>query len=267
MCGIIGVVAKSPVNQLLYDGLLVLQHRGQDAAGIVTADDSTFHMHKGSGLVRDVFRTRNMRALMGTTGIAHCRYPTAGSAENSAEVAAAVRQLAVRHRARAQRQSHQFRAAQARAVPPGSAAREYQLRLGGAAQRAGARAAGRVRVRMRSTPATIFQAVSGVHRRCRGAYAVVAMIAGYGLLAFRDPYGIRPLVIGCARDRRGQGISGRLRERRARRTGLQAGARCGAGRGDLHRRGRQLLQPTVRAQSRRSTHASSSSSISRGPTR
>ena len=85
MCGIIGVVAKSPVNQLLYDGLLVLQHRGQDAAGIVTAEGSTFHMHKGSGLVRDVFRTRDMRTLHGHMGIAHCRYPTAGSAENSAE--------------------------------------------------------------------------------------------------------------------------------------------------------------------------------------
>src|SRR4029077_1606803 len=85
MCGIIGVVAKSPVNQLLYDGLLVLQHRGQDAAGMVTAEGSTFHMHKGSGLVRDVFRTRDMRNLQGNVGIAHCRYPTAGSADNSAE--------------------------------------------------------------------------------------------------------------------------------------------------------------------------------------
>ena len=75
MCGIIGVVAKSPVNQLLYDGLLVLQHRGQDAAGMVTAEGSTFHMHKGPGQVRDVFRTRNMRALLGNVGIGHCRYP------------------------------------------------------------------------------------------------------------------------------------------------------------------------------------------------
>ena len=77
MCGILGVVAKGAVNQLLYDGLLVLQHRGQDAAGIVTCEGSTFHMHKGPGLVRDVFRTRNMRALMGQMGIAHARYPTA----------------------------------------------------------------------------------------------------------------------------------------------------------------------------------------------
>src|SRR6185295_5489958 len=85
MCGIIGVVARSPVNQVLYDGLLLLQHRGQDAAGIVTAEYKTFHMHKGSGLVRDVFRTRDMRSLPGDMGIAHCRYPTAGSASNAGE--------------------------------------------------------------------------------------------------------------------------------------------------------------------------------------
>src|SRR5574343_1867697 len=85
MCGILGVVGQTPVNQLLYDGLQLLQHRGQDAAGIVTASDKTFHMHKGSGLVRDVFRTRNMRSLQGTAGIAHVRYPTAGSATSLAE--------------------------------------------------------------------------------------------------------------------------------------------------------------------------------------
>src|SRR5438034_97679 len=85
MCGILGVVAKTPVNQLLYDGLLLLQHRGQDAAGIVTSEHKAFHMHKGPGMVRDVFRTRNMRSLSGGTGIGHCRYPTAGSAFNAAE--------------------------------------------------------------------------------------------------------------------------------------------------------------------------------------
>ena len=85
MCGIVGVVSNAPVNQLLYDGLQVLQHRGQDAAGIATAESGRFHMHKASGLVRDVFRTRNMRNLAGNWGIGHCRYPTAGSAENSAE--------------------------------------------------------------------------------------------------------------------------------------------------------------------------------------
>ena len=85
MCGILGLVAQTPVNQLLYDGLLVLQHRGQDAAGIVTAQHNTFHMHKGNGLVRDVFRTRNMRSMVGNMGIGHVRYPTAGSSESPAE--------------------------------------------------------------------------------------------------------------------------------------------------------------------------------------
>ena len=85
MCGILGVVSKTPVNQTLYDGLLLLQHRGQDAAGIVTSVFNTFHMHKGPGLVRDVFRTRDMRSLPGEMGIGHCRYPTAGSAFNAGE--------------------------------------------------------------------------------------------------------------------------------------------------------------------------------------
>lgn len=85
MCGIVGVMGRAPVNQVLYDALQLLQHRGQDAAGIVTADGNTFHMHKGLGLVRDVFRTRDMRSLTGFSGIGHCRYPTAGSAKSPAE--------------------------------------------------------------------------------------------------------------------------------------------------------------------------------------
>src|SRR2546425_7871963 len=85
MCGIIGAVTHTPVNQLLYDGLLLLQHRGQDAAGIVTSEGPVFHMYKGAGYVRDVFRTRNMRELSGNAGIGHCRYPTAGSAWSDLE--------------------------------------------------------------------------------------------------------------------------------------------------------------------------------------
>lgn len=85
MCGVLGMVAHEPVNQLLYDGLQVLQHRGQDAAGIVTAEGDMFHMHKDTGMVRDVFRTRDMRNLVGHVGIAHVRYPTAGNAGSSAE--------------------------------------------------------------------------------------------------------------------------------------------------------------------------------------
>ena len=85
MCGVLGVVAAGSVNQILYDGLLLLQHRGQDAAGIVTSSRNAFHMHKGPGLVRDVFRTRDMRSLPGEMGLAHCRYPTAGSAFSADE--------------------------------------------------------------------------------------------------------------------------------------------------------------------------------------
>ena len=202
MCGIIGVVARSPVNQLLYDGLLVLQHRGQDAAGIVTAHESTFHMHKGSGLVRDVFRTRNMRALLGTAGIAHCRYPTAGSAESSAEAQPLYVNspfgIVLAHNGNltnAEQLKRELFRQDLRHVNTSSDSEVLLNVLAHELQEAASSHA--------LDPATIFQAVSGVHRRCRGAYAVVAMIAGYGLLAFRDPFGIRPLVVGSARTEQG----------------------------------------------------------------
>ncbi|AKH38914.1 MULTISPECIES: amidophosphoribosyltransferase [Nitrosomonas] len=195
MCGILGIVTQSPVNQILYDGLLMLQHRGQDAAGIVTAQENTFHMHKGLGMVRDVFRTRNMRALPGNMGIAHVRYPTAGSAESAAEAqpfyvnspfgivlghngnltnaAELDKQLFQSDRRHVNTHSDSEVLLNVLAHELQECASSYQL-----------------------DPATIFAAVSGVHRRCQGAYAVIAMIAGSGLLAFRDPYGIRPLVFG-----------------------------------------------------------------------
>jgi amidophosphoribosyltransferase len=195
MCGILGIVAKAAVNQVLYDGLLVLQHRGQDAAGIVTAEGSTFHMHKGPGLVRDVFRTRNMRALQGNVGIGHVRYPTAGSAESSAEAQPFYVNspfgIVLAHNGNLtnadQLKDEMFRQ-DLRHVNTGS---DSEVLLNVLAHELQERSSSH-----RLDPATIFAAVSGVHRRCRGAYAVVAMIAGYGLLAFRDPYGIRPLVFG-----------------------------------------------------------------------
>lgn len=107
MCGVLGLVSHEPVNQLLYDGLQMLQHRGQDAAGIATAEGGAFHMHKGKGMVSEVFRTRNMRDLTGNAGIAHVRYPTAGNAGEQRGGAAFLRQLAFRHRFGAQRQPHQ----------------------------------------------------------------------------------------------------------------------------------------------------------------
>ncbi len=195
MCGILGVVAKNAVNQVLYDGLLVLQHRGQDAAGIVTAEGATFHMHKGGGMVRDVFRTRNMRALLGACGIAHTRYPTAGSAWSAAEsqpfYVNSPFGIVLGHNGNLtntdQLKSDLFRQ-DLRHVNTNSDSEVLLNVLAHELQEGAAN--------YKLDPATIFAAVSGVHRRCRGAYAVVAMIAGYGLLAFRDPYGIRPLVYG-----------------------------------------------------------------------
>lgn len=195
MCGILGVVATTAVSQLLYDGLQVLQHRGQDAAGIATADAGRFHLHKGSGLVRDVFRTRNMRNLVGNWGIGHCRYPTAGSADNAAEAqpfyvnspfglmlahngnltnAAELKQdMFLQDLRHMNTDSDSEVLLNVLAHELQVASSKYQL-----------------------DAETIFKAVAAVHRRVRGAYAVVAMISGYGLLAFRDPFGIRPLVVG-----------------------------------------------------------------------
>ena len=195
MCGILGVVAKNAVNQVLYDGLLVLQHRGQDAAGIVTAEGATFHMHKGGGMVRDVFRTRNMRGLLGACGIGHTRYPTAGSAWSAAEsqpfYVNSPFGIVLGHNGNLtntdQLKSDLFRQ-DLRHVNTNSDSEVLLNVLAHELQEGTAN--------YKLDPATIFAAVSGVHRRCRGAYAVVAMIAGYGLLAFRDPYGIRPLVYG-----------------------------------------------------------------------
>ena len=195
MCGILGVVAKTPVNQLLYDGLLLLQHRGQDAAGIVTSEHKTFYMHKGPGMVRDVFRTRNMRSLPGGTGIAHCRYPTAGSAFNAGEAQPFYVNspfgIVLGHNGNLtnseQLKQEMFRQ-DLRHINTNS---DSEVLLNILAHELELAAKGQ-----RLDPDTIFTAVANVHRRCRGAYAVVAMIAGYGLLAFRDPFGIRPLVIG-----------------------------------------------------------------------
>jgi amidophosphoribosyltransferase len=195
MCGILGVVATTPVNQLLYDGLQVLQHRGQDAAGIATAEGGRFHMHKGAGLVRDVFRTRNMRDLVGNWGIAHCRYPTAGSAYNAAEAQPFYVNspfgLMLAHNGNltnAEQLKRDMFLQDLRHINTNSDSEVLLNVLAHELQAA--------TTKYQVDAETIFKAVAGTHKRVRGAYAVVAMIAGYGLLAFRDPYGIRPLVIG-----------------------------------------------------------------------
>jgi amidophosphoribosyltransferase len=195
MCGILGVMATSPVNQLLYDGLMVLQHRGQDAAGIATAEGNTFHLHKGPGLVSDVFRTRNMRALPGNWGIGHVRYPTAGSAYSFAEsqpfYVNSPFGIVLGHNGNLtnaeQLKGEMFRLDR-RHINTNS---DSEVLLNVLAHELQSSAHG-----YELDVESIFQAVAGVHRRCRGAYAVVALIAGCGLLAFRDPYGIRPLVYG-----------------------------------------------------------------------
>jgi amidophosphoribosyltransferase len=195
MCGILGIVARSPVNQLLYDGLLLLQHRGQDAAGIVTAERNSFHMHKAPGMVRDVFRTRNMRSLPGNMGIAHCRYPTAGSAFSSAEAQPFYVNspfgIVLGHNGNltnsAQLKDDMFRT-DLRHINTGSDSEVLVNVLAHQLEKAS--------VRLHLDPPTIFAAVAATHRRLKGAYAVVAMIAGYGVLAFRDPFGIRPALIG-----------------------------------------------------------------------
>ena len=195
MCGILGIVARSPVNQLLYDGLLLLQHRGQDAAGIVTSEHKSFHMHKGTGQVRDVFRTRNMRSLPGNMGIAHCRYPTAGSASNLAEAQPFYVNspfgIVLGHNGNLtnsdELKEEMFRQ-DLRHINTSSDS-EVLLNVLAHELEKGS-------VKLRLDPQTIFSAVANVHRRCKGAYTVTAMISGYGVLAFRDPYGIRPAVIG-----------------------------------------------------------------------
>ncbi|MFM0592107.1 amidophosphoribosyltransferase [Paraburkholderia bryophila] len=195
MCGIVGVVSHSPVNQLIYDSLLLLQHRGQDAAGIATANGSNFHMHKANGMVRDVFRTRNMRSLPGTTGIGQVRYPTAGSASSEEEAQPfyvnAPFGIILAHNGNLtnwqQLKDEMFRVDR-RHINTNSdtevmlnvLAHELQLSSSG----------------LQLDPAALFKAVSGVHRRVRGSYAIVSLIAGYGLLGFRDPFGIRPLCLG-----------------------------------------------------------------------
>ena len=197
MCGILGVVARNPVNQLLYDGLLLLQHRGQDAAGIGTAQGKTFNMHKASGMVRDVFRTRNMRSLPGQSGIAHVRYPTAGSAASAEEAQPfyvnAPFGVMLAHNGNltnsAELRDDMFRRDR-RHVNTDS---DSEVLLNVLAHELEQAAPG-----TSLDPDAVFRAVAAVHRRVRGAYAVVAEIAGYGLLAFRDPFGIRPLCYGSA---------------------------------------------------------------------
>ena len=203
MCGIVGVISNAPVNQLLYDALLLLQHRGQDAAGIVTMQGNKCYMHKARGMVRDVFRTRNMRGLPGVVGLGQVRYPTAGSTYSEEEAqpfyvnapfgivlvhngnlinAHALKQELIdvdRRHINTESDSEVLINVLAHELE--IAARDRPL-----------------------TPDAVFDAVGALHRRVRGSYAAIALITGHGLLAFRDPFGIRPLCFGES-----EGASGR----------------------------------------------------------
>ncbi len=194
MCGVVGIVSHQPVNQLIYDALLLLQHRGQDAAGIATNSGSTFNMHKANGLVRDVFRTRNMRSLPGCIGIGQVRYPTAGS--SSAEEAQpfyvnAPFGIVLAHNGNLtnseQLKTEMFNIDR-RHINTDS---DSEVLLNVLAHEIQEATTG-----YSLDPDALFKAVGILHKRVRGSYAVVAQIAGHGLLAFRDPYGIRPLCIG-----------------------------------------------------------------------
>jgi amidophosphoribosyltransferase len=197
MCGIVGVISKQPVNQLIYDALLLLQHRGQDAAGIVTMQGTKCFMHKARGMVRDVFRTRNMRALPGAVGLGQVRYPTAGNAYSEEEAQPfyvnAPFGIVLVHNGNltnAHALKQELFDVDRRHINTESDTEVLINVLAHELEMAGRN--------LPLTPDEIFQAVATVHKRIKGSYAVVALIAGFGLLAFRDPYGIRPLCFGSA---------------------------------------------------------------------
>jgi amidophosphoribosyltransferase len=202
MCGIVGMVGKGNVNVALYDALTMLQHRGQDAAGIMTCHNGKMAQQKAVGLVRDVFRTRHMQRLVGNMGIGHVRYPTAGSSGPALAQPFYVNSpygIALAHNGNltnTESLSKDLFLADLRHVNTDSDSEvllnvfAHELQLQG---------------KLRPTHEDIFKAVEGVHKRVRGGYSVVAMIANYGVLAFRDPNGIRPLVFGERQAENGNG--------------------------------------------------------------
>ncbi len=193
MCGIVGIVGQSAVGQLLYDGLTVLQHRGQDAAGIVTIQDNKFRLRKANGLVKDVFHTRHMMRLQGNIGIAHVRYPTAGSSSSSEAqpfYANSPFGISLAHNGNLTNASElrEWLFTKARRHVNTSSDSELLLNI---------LAYELQKIDDLSLSAdNIFDAIEKVHHRIRGAYATVALIIGHGMLAFRDPNGIRPMVFG-----------------------------------------------------------------------
>jgi amidophosphoribosyltransferase len=193
MCGIVGIVGTGPANQRLYDALTVLQHRGQDAAGIATSDEGALCTRKGSGLVRDVFQQHHMLELRGNVGIGHVRYPTAGCdgiSEAQPFYVNAPYGMVLAHNGNltnARELAEVLTREDRRHLNTGSDSEVLLNVFASELQRVGT---------ARVTPADVFAALNAVYRRCRGGYAVVAMVIGHGILGFRDPNGIRPLVLG-----------------------------------------------------------------------
>jgi amidophosphoribosyltransferase len=193
MCGIVGIVGKGPVNQSLYDALLVLQHRGQDAAGIVTCEGEKLHLRKDNGLARDVFRTRHMIQLRGEMGLGHVRYPTAGassSAESQPFYVNSPYGIVLAHNGNLTNAEDLKRDLFEEDLRHINTESDSEILLNVFAHEL------QIEGKLRIDEHDIFRAVAGVHRRCRGGYAAVAMIPGFGVFAFRDPYGIRPMVYG-----------------------------------------------------------------------
>ena len=193
MCGIVGIVGRSNVNQTLYDALTVLQHRGQDAAGIVTCDDDKLYLRKDNDMVSDVFRSRHMRRLMGNIGIGHVRYPTAGSSSSAEAQPFYVNSpygITLAHNGNltnAAEIGEDLYKTDLRHINTNSDSEVLLNIFAHELQRLG---------KLVPTEEDIFAAVAAVHQRCKGAYAVVAMITGYGIVGFRDPNGIRPVCFG-----------------------------------------------------------------------
>jgi amidophosphoribosyltransferase len=191
MCGIVGIVGTTEVAAALYDGLTVLQHRGQDAAGIVTADGGKLRLHKGNGLVRDVFDEDAMLMLAGRVGIAHCRYPTAGSEgpdESQPFYVNSPYGIALAHNGNLINTDALRREVFEQDRRNVNTESDSEVLLNVFAHELDTQKA--------LTPESVFRAVQGVNRRAKGGYAVVCAVLGLGLVAFRDPHGIRPLVLG-----------------------------------------------------------------------
>ncbi|OLO05391.1 MULTISPECIES: amidophosphoribosyltransferase [Salinicola] len=202
MCGIVGLMANEAVNQLIYDALTVLQHRGQDAAGMMTWDEGRFLLRKNNGLVRDVFHTRHMKRLQGQLGIGHVRYPTAGTASEAESQPFYVNSpygITLAHNGNltnSDQLKQELFSSDLRHINTSS---DSEVLLNVFAHELGKQG-------VTLTPEDIFDSLRRVHRRCSGGYAAVAIINGFGLVAFRDPHGIRPVVYGTRQTAEGQDV-------------------------------------------------------------